>query len=77
MRPSQAPGHTLLLVGVILITGVAIFPFGSKFGFLLGHLPGDIVLRGKHGSFHFPLVSSIVITVATSLILWLINQFRR
>jgi len=77
MRPYQELGRTLLFLGVILIAGAAIFHFGSKFGFRLGHLPGDIVRRGEHGSFHFPLVSSIVISGAISLILWLINQFRR
>jgi Protein of unknown function (DUF2905) len=30
-----------------------------------------------HGTFYFPLVSCLVISVAISLILWLINHLRR
>ena len=60
----------LILIG-------AFFYFGPKLPFRLGRLPGDIVHRGEHGTFYFPLVSCLVISIFVSLILWIINQFRR
>jgi hypothetical protein len=55
----------------------ALFYLGPKLPFHLGRLPGDIIHRGEHGTFYFPLVSCLVISVVVSLILWLISQFRR
>ena len=55
----------------------ALFYIGPKLPLRLGRLPGDIVHRGQHGTFYFPLVSCLVISVAISLILWLINHPRR
>ena len=55
----------------------ALFYFGPKFPLRLGRLPGDIIHRGPHGTFYFPLVSCLVISVSISLILWLFNHFRR
>ena len=77
MEPVQQLGRTLLLAGAILLVIGAVFYFGGKLPFRLGRLPGDIVHRGEHGTFYFPLVSCLVISVVVSLILWLINQFRR
>ena len=45
----------------------------SKF-ISLGHLPGDIFIKGEHGSFYFPIVSCIVLSVVLSVIL---NLFHR
>jgi hypothetical protein len=77
MDPNQQLGRTLLFLGAIILVVGALFYFGAKLPFRLGRLPGDIVHRGEHRTFYFPLVSCIVISVVVSLILWLINQFRR
>jgi hypothetical protein len=42
----------------------------------LGRLPGDIVYRGKHTTFYFPLATSILVSVVLSLVLYLIGRFR-
>lgn len=70
-------GRTLLLLGAALIAVGALFYFGGKLPFRLGRLPGDIVHRGGHGTFYFPIVTCAVISVVLSLIVWLINHFRR
>ena len=49
----------------------------AKLPFRLGRLPGDIVHRGEHSTFYFPITTSIVVSVALSFLLWLISQFRR
>jgi Protein of unknown function (DUF2905) len=77
MEPTQQLGRTLLILGAVFIAVGALLYFGGKLPFRLGHLPGDIVHRGQRGTFYFPLVSCIVISVLLTLILWIINQFRR
>jgi hypothetical protein len=77
MEPTQQLGRLLLFAGVILILIGALFYFGPRLPLRLGRLPGDIIHRGPHGTFYFPLVSCLVISVSISLILWIINQFRR
>lgn len=73
----QHLGRSLLLIGAVLLVVGAFLYFGGKLPFRLGRLPGDIVHRGQNSTFYFPLVSCIVISVLISLILWIINQFRR
>jgi Protein of unknown function (DUF2905) len=77
VEPSQQLGRSLLLIGAVLIVAGALLYFGGKFPFRLGRLPGDIVHRGENGSFYFPLATCIVLSVGLSLILWLVNHFRR
>jgi len=68
-------GKMLLIVGgMIMVVGAAVV-FGGRFH--LGHLPGDIVVRGKHSVFYFPLATSIVISLVLSLILWLFSRGSR
>jgi hypothetical protein len=40
----------------------------------LGQLPGDIVIRRDNFSFYFPIVTCLLVSVALSLILWLVNR---
>jgi len=42
----------------------------------IGHLPGDIVYRGKHTSFYFPLATSILLSVVLSLVLYLVAKIK-
>jgi hypothetical protein len=70
-------GRTLLVIaGVIAVAG-AFFYLGGKLPFRLGRLPGDIVHKGEHTNFYFPITSSIVVSVGLSLLLWLIGRMRR
>jgi hypothetical protein len=48
----------------------------GRFHLPLGRLPGDIVVRGKHTVFYFPLATSLVVSIILSLILWLLNRGR-
>ncbi|GAC1636582.1 MAG: DUF2905 domain-containing protein [Candidatus Acidiferrum sp.] len=70
-------GRMLLIFGAILIFLGAFFYFGGKLPFRLGRLPGDISYKSEHASFYFPVVTCIVISIAFSLIAWLVNHFRR
>lgn len=65
-------GRLLIIIGLaIAAVGVA-WPWIGRLG--LGRLPGDIYIQGQHGSFYFPIVTGIVISLVLSLLLWLINR---
>lgn len=70
-------GRMLLLFGAALMLAGAFFYFGGKLPFRLGRLPGDVSYKVEHTSFYFPIVTCIVLSIALSLIAWLINHFRR
>jgi len=75
--PLRELGRTLLLFGAVLAAVGALLYFGSKLPFRLGKLPGDIVHRGEHTTFYFPIVTCLVLSAALSLLLWLFSHFRR
>jgi len=62
----------LIIIGLAIVAVGILWPWLGKLG--LGRLPGDIYIRGAHGGFYFPIVTSIVVSVVLSLILWLINR---
>ena len=65
-------GRVLIVVGgVLLVAGIALTAFG---GLGLGRLPGDFVYRRGNFTFYFPIVTSILLSIVLSLLLWL---FRR
>lgn len=63
----------LITVGVLLVAAGLLWPYLARLG--LGHLPGDIAIRGEHGGFYFPIVTCIVISVVLSAIFWLMGRF--
>lgn len=70
-------GKLLVLVGGLLILmGIVVMLLGKN-GLPLGRLPGDIVYRGKNSVFYFPLATSILLSVALSLVLYVVSRFRR
>ena len=77
MDPMRETGKLLLVVGVVMIAAGALLLFGARLPLRLGRLPGDISYQGKHSSFYFPIVTCIVLSIAFTLILWVINYFRR
>ena len=68
-------GKLLLVVGGMVIVVGALLMFAGRFH--LGHLPGDIVIRGKHSVFYFPLGICIVLSLVLSLIMWLFSRAGR
>lgn len=62
----------LITIGVILVVLGIAWPLVQKLG--LGSLPGDIRIERKGFSFYFPITTSILISLAITLILWI---FRR
>ena len=58
-------GKLLLIVGLI-IAGLGLLMMA---GIPLGRLPGDIVIRKGSGTFYFPLVTCIVLSIILTLVL--------
>jgi Protein of unknown function (DUF2905) len=62
----------LIILGIVLVAAGLLWPFIGRLG--LGRLPGDIVVERPGYSFYFPVMTSLVISVVLSLILWLVNR---
>ena len=67
-------GRMLIVLGLALAALGVVISFGERLPIRLGRLPGDIVIRGKHSVFYFPLVTCVLISVILSLVLWLMNR---
>ena len=62
----------LIALGVVLVAAGLLWPYVSRLG--LGKLPGDIAIQGEHGSFYFPIVTCLVVSLVLSLIFWLAGK---
>ena len=63
-----------VIAGIIFMGVGLLLMAGSKFSFFgLGRLPGDIAYKGKNVTFYFPIVTSLVLSVVLTLVLWLIS----
>jgi hypothetical protein len=76
-NPLGELGKLLLVAGILLVGAGALLLFGARLPFRLGRLPGDIAYQGRNGSFYFPIVTCIVLSLALTVIMWIINLFRR
>jgi hypothetical protein len=64
--------RTLIVIGLVIAAIGLAWPWLRLLPF--GRLPGDIHVVREGFSFHFPIVTCIVISIVVSVILWL---FRR
>lgn len=65
----------LIAAGLLLvILGVLMF-IAQRLRLPLGHLPGDVVWRGRHTTVYFPWVTMLILSAVLTLILKLL--FRR
>ena len=63
-------GRLLIIVGIVcIVAGLLI-----KFGVPLGRLPGDIVVQRGSGTFYFPVVTCIVVSVVLTLLAMLLRR---
>jgi membrane protein implicated in regulation of membrane protease activity len=64
--------RTLIIIGLVFVAAGVLWPFMGRLG--LGRLPGDIVIERPGFSFYFQLMTSLIISVVLSVLLWLINR---
>jgi len=77
MDPLRELGRGLLILGGIAVVVGAFLYFTGRLPLRLGRLPGDIVHRGEHTTFYFPIVTCLLLSGGLSLIFWLVSYFRR
>jgi ribose/xylose/arabinose/galactoside ABC-type transport system permease subunit len=61
----------LMLIGAALLLVGAVSYLGQRLG--LGRLPGDLSWQGKNFSFHFPVATSLLVSIVLTVLinLWL------
>lgn len=67
-------GRTLIILGLMVAALGVVITLGQKLPIRIGRLPGDIVIRGKHGVFYFPIVTSLLVSILLSFVLWLLGR---
>jgi len=70
-------GRMLVFVGGLLLVVGLVVILAGKVNLPIGRLPGDIVYRGKHTTFYFPLMTSILLSVILSLVLYVVNRMQK
>ena len=70
-------GKLLVVVGGLLVLVGLVVMLVNKSGLPLGRLPGDLVYRGKNTTVYFPLVTSVLLSVVLSVVLYLVSRWRR
>lgn len=61
--------RVLIIIGAVLVVVGLLWPLLQKAG--LGKLPGDIAVERDGFRFYFPITTSIIVSLALSLLLWL------
>lgn len=69
-------GLMLVVMGGMLAALGAVFLLSDKMPFL-GRLPGDIHVEGKDSSFHFPVVTCLIVSVVLTIVLNVIVRLMR
>ena len=64
--------RALIIFGIVLIAIGVLWPMISKLG--LGRLPGDIVIERENFRLYVPIMTSLIVSVVLSLLLWLFNR---
>ncbi|GLO66693.1 MULTISPECIES: DUF2905 family protein [Oceanobacillus] len=62
-------GKMFIIIGVVFIIIGILWTF-------IGRLPGDITINKGNFTLHFPIVTSIVISIILTLIMFVIGRFR-
>jgi uncharacterized protein YybS (DUF2232 family) len=66
-------GKFLVVAGLLIVAAGALMWSGFGRGWL-GRLPGDINYSKGGFSFHFPIVTCILLSVILTLLLWLFRK---
>ena len=66
-------GKMLVLLGVFIIVMGLLLLLGEKIPWI-GRLPGDILIKRERFTFHFPIVTSILISIILTLLFTLFRK---
>lgn len=65
--------RTLVVIGILILVVGLLWPWIGRIP--LGRLPGDIIISKPNVKIYIPIGTMIVVSIAVSLILWLIRKF--
>ncbi|SKC74680.1 DUF2905 domain-containing protein [Ohtaekwangia koreensis] len=68
-------GKLLIIIGIVFIVAGIIVMYSDKIPYL-GKLPGDIRVERENFRFYFPMMTSIILSILISLILYFINRWK-
>jgi hypothetical protein len=71
----QQIGKYLILSGLVIVLVGAFLLLLGRIG--LFRLPGDLEFGGRNWRIYIPIASCILLSIIITLIIWLINYFRR
>ncbi len=67
-------GRLLILLGLLFLGAGIWISLGWRLPFRLGHLPGDIHIRGGRTQFYFPVVTCLLLSLILTLILSVLRR---
>jgi hypothetical protein len=68
----MSAGRLLIILGIVLVVLGMLWPLVTRLG--LGRLPGDIVIERENVRLYIPIMTSLIVSIVLSMILWLINR---
>lgn len=66
-------GKFLVVIGLLLVAAGAVIWSGVGRGWV-GRLPGDIHYARGNFSFHFPIVTCLLLSILLTMLLWLFRK---
>lgn len=66
-------GKMLIVFGLVIAGAGLLLLLSDKVGWI-GKLPGDITIRRENFTFHFPIVTCILVSIVISLLFWLFRK---
>jgi hypothetical protein len=70
----QGLGRSLIFMGALILLIGLLISYGGRLPLRIGRLPGDFVIRGKNSVFYFPLMTSVLLSLILSVVLWLVGR---
>jgi hypothetical protein len=70
-------GKALIFFGLIFVAAGLLLVLAGRTNLPIGRLPGDLLYRRKNTTIYFPLATCLILSLVVSLVLYLINHFRR
>jgi hypothetical protein len=70
-------GKLIATIGAVLVLiGLIVWVAADKLSWL-GHLPGDIHIERPNFRFYAPITTMILLSIALSVVMWLVGKFFR
>lgn len=66
-------GKMIFIAGIIIAVVGLIIMFFNKIPFI-GKMPGDIIIKKDNFTFYFPIVTSILLSIILSLIIYFLRR---